>query len=383
MPTNYTGDPVATQAPSPTPGDAVEPVLQLPNDGEAANVASIYQEFKCLADFVAYLTNHAAWRDLATTISNVWTFQHGTEATAPIVSAEPTTRRYFTKLHLTGTAAFASIYHAADLEIVSNAVWDPSGPTWSATDAALKSTRLRFTQTGFLYLDYVAAGSAPWADGAWTTARLAFDIAAGTLTTASGITAGGAVVTSAGNVEAAAAVVAGTGLTVTTGNATVSTGNITATLGDITASDGNIIAAGTPTSDAGPGLVKAKRFYSTGDTLVAGDVTAIDGFGGATGDGDGVTSILGTDSGARIAIRCNTAGGAAANPATFTLTFADGTFTTAPAVVAGLADTDDAAARGGASGVRWTVSPTTLTVTFDYTPLNGQTYTFGFIAIGR
>lgn len=54
MPTDYTGDPAATQSPSGPPIPETAPVVRMPNDGEAANVASIYQELKALAD-------HAAW----------------------------------------------------------------------------------------------------------------------------------------------------------------------------------------------------------------------------------------------------------------------------------------------------------------------------------
>jgi hypothetical protein len=57
MPTLYTGNPNATQPPSPAPGSVV--VVSIPNDGEPANVASVAQAFKVLTDYVAYLQSGA------------------------------------------------------------------------------------------------------------------------------------------------------------------------------------------------------------------------------------------------------------------------------------------------------------------------------------
>ncbi len=65
MPTNYTGNPSATQAPAPTPAAGSPPILALPVDGDALDVASIYQAHKAAADFIAFLqspfANGGAW----------------------------------------------------------------------------------------------------------------------------------------------------------------------------------------------------------------------------------------------------------------------------------------------------------------------------------
>lgn len=61
MPTDYTGDKTATEAPAAPPALGVAPITRIPNDGEAANVASILQEIKVLADYVAFLTDRPAW----------------------------------------------------------------------------------------------------------------------------------------------------------------------------------------------------------------------------------------------------------------------------------------------------------------------------------
>lgn len=57
MPSNYTGNPAATQAPAAAPGANVAPILALPVDADAFNSAAFYQEFKALADYVAWLNN--------------------------------------------------------------------------------------------------------------------------------------------------------------------------------------------------------------------------------------------------------------------------------------------------------------------------------------
>lgn len=57
MSSDYTGSATSSQSPGPAPGVGVAPIIRLPVDGEAANVASIYQELKQLADFVAFLTS--------------------------------------------------------------------------------------------------------------------------------------------------------------------------------------------------------------------------------------------------------------------------------------------------------------------------------------
>lgn len=60
MATTYTGNPTATQSPAAAPGVGVAPILSLPVDADPANVASIYQAFKVLADYVAYLTKFSS-----------------------------------------------------------------------------------------------------------------------------------------------------------------------------------------------------------------------------------------------------------------------------------------------------------------------------------
>lgn len=55
MPTNYTPDPTATQAPAAAPDPDDFPLEVLPNSGEGCTAASIAQAFKVLGDYVAWL----------------------------------------------------------------------------------------------------------------------------------------------------------------------------------------------------------------------------------------------------------------------------------------------------------------------------------------
>ncbi len=55
MPTDYTADGTSGLSPSSAPGPETMPIIHLPNDGESANVASIYQELKQLANEVGFL----------------------------------------------------------------------------------------------------------------------------------------------------------------------------------------------------------------------------------------------------------------------------------------------------------------------------------------
>ncbi len=60
MPTSYTADPTQTRAPAAKPGPAGLPIIVMPNDGEAANAASIRQAIQVLADYVGFsLAPHA------------------------------------------------------------------------------------------------------------------------------------------------------------------------------------------------------------------------------------------------------------------------------------------------------------------------------------
>src|SRR5262245_1392722 len=74
MPSNYTSDPTATQSPSSAPGQDVLPIARLPVDGDPANVASIYQTLKMLTDGLGWTWAHGVFKDIARTITAIWTF---------------------------------------------------------------------------------------------------------------------------------------------------------------------------------------------------------------------------------------------------------------------------------------------------------------------
>lgn len=55
MASQYTGDPTATQAPSPTPGMGVYPIGNLPVDGDTLNASAFAQAYKVCLDYIAFL----------------------------------------------------------------------------------------------------------------------------------------------------------------------------------------------------------------------------------------------------------------------------------------------------------------------------------------
>lgn len=68
MATQYDGNPTATQDPASAPGNAVAVKTNLPVD--ALNVSSIYQPFKVLADWIAWLRDNRARTTYSTTTAD-------------------------------------------------------------------------------------------------------------------------------------------------------------------------------------------------------------------------------------------------------------------------------------------------------------------------
>jgi hypothetical protein len=360
MSSDYTGDPTATQAPSPPPGRAVEPIVRRPTDGDALSAASVEQDFKVLADFAAWLTNHAAILDDGTTN----TFTGTIAGSAPAATRLRTLRIAYPCDN--GSAVWARLYTVNDAggvasswEFTINAEWldadDAGGDVWQSDDSLVVSLSVR-ARADSLLIRRMTSGAPTWADGAWTnTTTAATDLSSpGTVTGATGLVAtAGGVAATAGNIAAAAGnvtasglvsagttVTAGTGVIATTGGVlataggvTATAGGITATVGDIAASSGKITAAGTVAGSTGPGLVKAPRFYSTGTALVAGDFVLTN-----WGVGSSVTTVAGCDGDFRVEI---TAGTGAGTPATVQLNFKDGTFTNRPIAQVQFCSSDD------------------------------------------
>lgn len=55
MPSNYTGNPVAVQAPSAAPALTAYPIGSIPSNGDSLNAESVAQDFKVALDNIAYL----------------------------------------------------------------------------------------------------------------------------------------------------------------------------------------------------------------------------------------------------------------------------------------------------------------------------------------
>ena len=114
------------------------------------------------------------------------------------------------------------------------------------------------------------------------------------------------------------------------------------------------------------------RYKATGgSTPSAGDFSLSAGWG-TTGN---VGTISGTD--ARLRFTVNSSGsGQGANP-TVTYTFKDGTWTTAPFAIVSRNGGDQAAVLP-----TWTITATTLVITFPGTPVAGESFIFEVIVIG-
>lgn len=149
--------------------------------------------------------------------------------------------------------------------------------------------------------------------------------------------------------------------------------NGTVSLGATNTSAISIGASGITTTIAG--LTKVSRITESGGTsLVAGDFALSAGWGSTASIG----SLRGSDG--NWAGTISTAGiTLGANP-TLTLTFKDGTWTTAPVCVLDMSGTSDAA--NLATKITWVEAATTLTITFNGTPVVTNTYVFSAHCIG-
>jgi hypothetical protein len=409
MSSDYTGDPTATQAPSPPPGRAVEPIVRRPTDGDALSAASVEQDFKVLADFAAWLTNHAAILDDGTTN----TFTGTIAGSAPAATRLRTLRIAYPCDN--GSAIWARLYTVNDAggvasswEFTINAEWldadDAGGDVWQSDDSLVVSLSVRARADSML-IRRMTSGAPTWADGAWTNSTTidtnlsspgSVTGATGLVATAGGVTAtAGNIAASAGNVTASAAVsagttvTAGTGLIATTGGllvsagganitggATIATGDHTISAGDQIVTAGKVTVSGTVAGDSGDGIVKSKRYYSTGTALVAGDFALPAGWGA----GAAVSVLGGCDGDFRIKVTAGT--GPTADPY-IDMTFKDLTWTSTPIFEVRMVSTDDAQTLAGI----WTefdpvVNVSTTTArwytkkTLGFTPVDTKVYWF-------
>lgn len=170
----------------------------------------------------------------------------------------------------------------------------------------------------------------------------------------------------------------------TSGSAASCTGNA-ATATTASACSGNSATAtvasgltGTPAITVG--VVSAQRFNAHGGTaLASGNIALSSGWGTSPT----LTINRGTDQGASVQITAKAT--VAANP-TVTVTFANGTWTTAPVVVACRTDTTAATGAPSASvSNQWavtSVTATAVTLTFNGTPVANSSYGLSFICMG-
>lgn len=218
MSAQYTGNGGATQAPSPPPGQSVNPIVKLPSDGDPLNAASVAQMVKVLADFAAYLTGHAAIQDGtnsfsgdntfgplstlllggAATVPNGGTLTFANGSTAAFQAGSSTTisetvvadgpsnpssplfdstvgmasghRRCLWKIRVgAGLSSFIRIYSEGNwfLEFVFNAAWDDTNQLWNRDTLGLPACKSTFYAAGLRISSQTAGGPDSWADNAW------------------------------------------------------------------------------------------------------------------------------------------------------------------------------------------------------------------------
>jgi hypothetical protein len=344
MSVTYTGVPGNVN-----PASAVD--ITEPQDGDALNVASVNVGLSELTDYAAFFKQ--------------WVTGLAGDTGAIFKSTTtPTINKLIAEWNINGTVkarVYACNGYFLGLARTINARYTGTvGQEWD-TDANSPSVMVVDDTAGVLHYGHPAtAVGVYWTNTDWVASQ---NLArAGALTTAGAILATNAAIT------------AGTTLTAGVG--------VTATTGDVTASAGNVVAAGTVVGSAGPGLVKAERFYSTGTAMTNGQFASLTNWG----SGGSVTSTYGTDAGGFVVITADGGAPAPAADPSFVFTFKDGTFTNAPAFLCQFAFTDDATITVANSSVEITnVSATTATITLrtaGVAPTATKSFRFHWHAIG-
>jgi hypothetical protein len=192
------------------------------------------------------------------------------------------------------------------------------------------------------------------------------------------VTCSGLVTASAGLTVSTVGLIVSAGGAAVTGNSSVTgtlgvSSNITSTGGDVSCTAGSVTAGGV---GATTGRVVYGRAHATGGTpLVGATHLALSAGWGTTAS---VSAINARDSGGSFTI--TSAGtGQGASP-TVTVTFADGTWTSAPVVILTRGGGTAAATRGGRIT---SVTAAGFVATYDSTPLTGETHEFHFMVHGR
>lgn len=185
MSLDYVADPTATQAPSMPPGAGNLPTGRIPTDGQALNVASVWQVFKTLLDFVGFITTYGAFTSVLNIFTGVQYFNAG------IFSNDAT--KAWNKVISGGNGTYSWVLYAGSKRVLLsiNATWTDGTAKWSCTNTTQDASAL-YLDNGSLILFYKSATAGTWNDGAgagaWT-ARATFDLTSGDLTSIRNLTA--------------------------------------------------------------------------------------------------------------------------------------------------------------------------------------------------
>jgi len=270
----------------------------------------------------------------------------------------PTAWKAGPQLRLSSTiygSLYAGLYNGTTeaLALVVNARFDPDAAKWVADDPAKAATRIVLTTDPIVVIEGHAAAT-DWDEADWFNPASAFSF-----NPSDGVSVFQGEANLNGDVNVGGA------LDVVTGDAHIG--------GDLTL-DGDVAGDLNVTGDvnATSGNVKGKRFRSAGTAVDSGDFD----ISGAWGADRSITGVTGDDVAGTVTVHPQGTG-ITANP-TVKLTFADGSFGTAPTVQVKLQASTSSPL---AAAITWVVTATYVQWTYHDTPVDD--ITFSWVAIGR
>jgi hypothetical protein len=224
MPSSYTGDQADVQPFDTAPAPDKDPVVRLPLGADGFSTGAWDQGFKNLTNHASYLLRHSAWRDVATSITSIWTFTQraifrgasGDTNFAIDFDTSPTARKGGWRINLNGTT-YGRVYAVTgsatgtQYELALGCEYRPSTFDWIVDQSGNQPTTWRWApnSSGLLTISQYTGGAGSFS---------VFDRSATVNLLTAGLSIVGALATSS-------SFTAGTGVTTTTGHFTASAGD--------------------------------------------------------------------------------------------------------------------------------------------------------------
>lgn len=224
MPSSYTGNQADVQPFDTAPAPDKDPVVRLPVGTDGFSTGAWDQGFKNLTNHVSYLLRHSTWRDVATSITSLWTFTQRAifrgasgDTNFPIdFDTSPTARKGGWRINLNGTT-YARVYAVTgsatgtQYELAIGCEYRPSTFDWIVDQSGNHPTVWRWApnSSGLLTISQYTGGAGTFS---------VFDRSATVNLLTAGLSIVGAIATSS-------SFTAATGVTTTTGHVTASAGD--------------------------------------------------------------------------------------------------------------------------------------------------------------